>query len=324
VLFRSVQAHLPAEDGHFCGGSLIAQDLVLTAAHCLYPESPENVDVVVGRDRLSDRDGQRIDAKRIAIHPLYLALAQINDVALIKLEEPANAAVIAPATPADSSLYAPGAAARVLGWGLLKENGAERPDELYQVDLNVVDDETCREAYLQEDQSGQTTSQYVPEAMMCAAAPRRDSCQGDSGGPLVADDSGAWKQIGIVSFGTGCARAAFPGIYSRVANMLDFIQDPDPVWAPYNVKVPRINDRKPRVGDTLRCRKGKWRGEDPKFGFNWIRWRHGEPRKTIREESKKLPATERVRGWRVVCEVFGLNRGGLAVETSRPVRVRGG
>lgn len=78
--------------------------------------------------------------------------------------------------------------------------------DLLKVDLHVVNQRTCSDAY---DQFGGVT-----ERMICAADPGKDSCQGDSGGPLVSGG----KQVGIVSWGYGCARKGFPGVYTRVAN----------------------------------------------------------------------------------------------------------
>jgi len=104
----------------------------------------------------------------------------------------------------------------VAGWGALKENGSAS-DALMQVVLPVVSTSQCKKSY---------GSSLVEETMICAGYDQgqKDSCQGDSGGPYFFEGKQGYTLQGVVSFGAGCARPRFPGIYSRVTNYIDWIQ----------------------------------------------------------------------------------------------------
>ena len=312
-----VASHLPAERGQFCGGSLIEPDVVLTAAHCVAGAAPGDLDAVVGRYRLAERDGERIDAALIASSPDYDPRTSSSDVALVRLAEPAGEPTVALATPAQEPLFAPGEPARVLGWGTLRSGGPEAADVLYETDVSIDSNAACQDAYAQ----GSGGEVLIDDTMICASAPGRDACQGDSGGPLVVDEAAGWRQVGIVSFGIGCADPAFPGVYARVPALLGFIDDPDPVYAPY-ATAPAVVAGNPELGRRVHCRKGHWWGEDPGYGYAWFRWRLGERRKLIRL-GQDLKVTERRRGWRVVCIAQGGNVGGFSETESSPVRLRG-
>lgn len=100
-------------------------------------------------------------------------------------------------------------------WGRIESSGSSS-NTLLQVAVKVVSDETCSIAY---------GASFIGETMICAAEEGKDSCQGDSGGPLVwnEDGAGVYKQIGVVSWGRGCALPDYPGVYSRLANYYDWI-----------------------------------------------------------------------------------------------------
>lgn len=194
-------------NAHFCGGSLIAADWVMTAGHCVENTSPEQIVAVIGRHTLSSAAGERLAIDRIVVHPNY---GNDNDIALLHLATPSQNRSIAPLAGAQVALSNPGTLATVTGWGTTTEGGSI-PDQLQQVQVPVVSTAACNAP---DSYGGQVT-----ENMLCAgyAQGGKDSCQGDSGGPLVVPDgNGGWLQAGIVSWGNGCAAPNFYGVYTRV------------------------------------------------------------------------------------------------------------
>lgn len=197
---------------HSCGGSVLNERIVLTAAHCVVDRIEKQYVVVAGTSHRTGNDGVLTRVAKFVWHERYNGSIYDNDVALILLESPLplNKHSITPVSLATTAPNA-GDVVTITGWGALKE-GSASPEVLQSVDIPIVSNEECAEKY---DPSP------ILESMICAGIPvgGKDSCQGDSGGPLVIKN----VQYGIVSWGRGCARATHPGVYSSVANLKPWI-----------------------------------------------------------------------------------------------------
>ncbi len=216
-------ALLSGDGALFCGGSLVAPTWVLTAGHCAAAVAdgsvPGPVTVAIGRSTLSGGAGQVHPVAEVILHPAYDDAALVNDAALIRLGTPSNGPVVRLAGAADDALEAHGTPVQVYGWGLTLPMLPVVPlplpssDELQVVDVPIVGDAQCQQQY---DLLALITGTMSPPDHLCAAALLKDSCSGDSGGPLVARTQGGDVQLGIVSFGFGCALPTHAGVYTEV------------------------------------------------------------------------------------------------------------
>lgn len=225
----------PASTHQFCGGSLIAPNYVLTAAHCTYsstarPLNPSQVQVIVGDYRLSDAAGQRINVVRIIRHEGYSGITEDNDLAIFELATSAN-----PAPTVDiigsvpGNLLDNGHQATVIGWGLtIAGDKNSAPDVLRQVTLPLVSIETCWDSY--GIFNGELTNNMLCGGLLQGG---KDSCQGDSGGPMMTFDETTqrWKQIGIVSWGIDCGAPKYYGVYTNVSRYAQWITSKIPALA---------------------------------------------------------------------------------------------
>ncbi len=210
---------LQTQDGeHFCGASLIAPDWVMTAAHCVEEESPSMIKAVISEYDLtqSEPSEQVRQIKQIVSHDEY---GDDHDIALLQLNEAVTHQIISRASPEQLEAIAAGTPLKVMGWGNRQVDGEDFPNVLHEVTVNKTQQAECAEAYEQ-------IGTEITSNMICAGVPGggKDSCQGDSGGPLVMQYDNQWLQLGIVSFGEGCAMPDFKGVYTNVAAYQDWIK----------------------------------------------------------------------------------------------------
>lgn len=210
-----------------CAGTFLGDKWVLTAAHCVDSINTSLFKMNVGEYDLSDGAENAIDIANVYIHPLYENEEFDNDIALVEL---VSSPVGAPrgikiADPSLTDQYAvEKSLSTVAGWGgrVGYEPGggptSDFPDILHKVDLQLMTNQQCIETLTADNT-------FVTSNMICAAVPEggKGSCQGDSGGPLVVNTGSGIQQVGIVSFGIGCAAAGNPGVYTRVSQYKQWI-----------------------------------------------------------------------------------------------------
>lgn len=216
--------------GHFCGGSLIARDVVLSAAHC-DSEGDGNYNAVVGRHAHDDNDGQELGVKKALPHPEYDWLNTDNDFLLIFLDGAASDDINVVKLNDDAATPDIGAAVTVMGWGDIDptDEGQVLASELMEVEVSTISNEECES----NDGDFGSYAGSITTNMLCAKDAGEDSCQGDSGGPLVirGNDASEDVQVAVVSWGIGCASEDYPGVYARVSSQYEWIRAEVCAWS---------------------------------------------------------------------------------------------
>jgi secreted trypsin-like serine protease len=210
-----------------CTGTLVTPNYVLSAGHCgsvtgaavATPASWPAPLINVRIGGVTQSDGENRSARRVVMHPNYWFFQQKDiltagyDVSLIELSSASTKAAVQVSGASETALWSPGTMETIVGWGATEEGG-DLPDRLQEAQVPITTDAYCDNAY---------EGTFDAATMVCAGFPEGgvDTCQGDSGGPMFGRTSGGTlRVVGTTSWGNGCARKGFPGVYGRVGDSI--------------------------------------------------------------------------------------------------------
>ncbi|KAJ8736120.1 hypothetical protein PYW08_006776 [Mythimna loreyi] len=199
-----------------CGGTILNNRAVLTAAHCTSGDAVSRWRIRVG-STWANSGGVVHNVNANIVHPSYNRLTLNNDISILRTNTAFtfNNNVRAIAIPGSNYNLADNQPVWAAGWGTTSSGGAPS-EQLRHVELRVINQATCRSNYL-------LRGMVITENMLCSGWPNggRDQCQGDSGGPLYHNN----VVVGVCSFGIGCAQARYPGVNARVSRYVTWIQN---------------------------------------------------------------------------------------------------
>lgn len=223
-------AYLMYDNSPFCGGSLIASDVVLSAGHCLtMTEGVQPYTVVIGRHNVTHTDeGEEFTNAWGIPHPDYnLYKGDDNDFGLIFLPNRTQQDTIVRLNK-DDDVPIDGQMLTYFGWGVTDQNSTDPPvsDVPLEIETATISNEECSAIDGVYMGHNETYNGYITDNMICTLAFDKDSCQRDSGGPEIVKGSNATTdlQVGVISWGLGCATNIFPGVSARISKAYEWIR----------------------------------------------------------------------------------------------------